>query len=213
MARHSNKTPRDDEYVAAYLSAHSQIKAAEMCGVSRETIARAVRRAGIVLDGRKHNNGQQNGMMKASDEQIIQDAKTMSCYEIAIKYGMSEERVFRRARKLGIPIVCKFTGGHFRRRAVRYGCKEFDESITIKALMERDGGICQICGLPVDTNDVENGHARRMYPSIDHIIPLSKGGSHTWDNVQLAHLRCNAGKCDRTSEDGVHGKNRKGVRT
>lgn len=35
--------------------------------------------------------------------------------------------------------------------------------------------------------------------TLDHIIPLSKGGTHTWDNVQLAHMSCNAGKCDRLS--------------
>lgn len=33
--------------------------------------------------------------------------------------------------------------------------------------------------------------------SIDHIRPLSKGGTHTWDNVQLAHLKCNIKKGNR----------------
>jgi len=31
--------------------------------------------------------------------------------------------------------------------------------------------------------------------SIDHIIPLSRGGTHEPDNVQLAHFICNSIKC------------------
>lgn len=34
------------------------------------------------------------------------------------------------------------------------------------------------------------------YPSIDHVIPISKGGTHTWDNVRLAHHHCNSIKKD-----------------
>jgi 5-methylcytosine-specific restriction endonuclease McrA len=33
-------------------------------------------------------------------------------------------------------------------------------------------------------------------PTVDHIIPLAKGGTHTWDNVQLAHWSCNSDKRD-----------------
>ena len=34
----------------------------------------------------------------------------------------------------------------------------------------------------------------KKYPSIDHVIPLSKGGTHSWDNVKLAHFSCNSAK-------------------
>jgi 5-methylcytosine-specific restriction endonuclease McrA len=33
-----------------------------------------------------------------------------------------------------------------------------------------------------------------MSPSLDHILPLSKGGTHEPRNVQLAHLGCNVRK-------------------
>ena len=33
-----------------------------------------------------------------------------------------------------------------------------------------------------------------MSASLDHIVPLSRGGTHTLDNVQLAHLACNERK-------------------
>ena len=195
---HINKTPRDGEYVAAYLKYKSQNKAARECGASRETIARAVRRAGISLQG-QHSAGNYGGgdAPKITDAELIEESKTMNCREIAQLHGMSEERVWRRAKRLGLDVSSRGAGGKWRRRADRYGCAEFDETITLKDLIKRDGGICQICGKPTDANDIKAGHIGKAYPTLDHIIPLSKGGSHTWDNVQLAHMSCNAGKCDR----------------
>jgi 5-methylcytosine-specific restriction endonuclease McrA len=32
---------------------------------------------------------------------------------------------------------------------------------------------------------------------MDHAFPLGKGGTHTWDNIQLSHLICNLRKGDR----------------
>ena len=68
-----------------------------------------------------------------------------------------------------------------------------DHSITIDKLYERDRGICGICGKPVDMSADSNSNE---YGSIDHIVPLAKGGKHTWDNVQLAHRSCNSEKRD-----------------
>lgn len=43
------------------------------------------------------------------------------------------------------------------------------------------------------------------YPSIDHIIPISKGGAHTWENVQVAHFECNPNKRDYIGEEWHNG--------
>jgi len=73
-----------------------------------------------------------------------------------------------------------------------------DWNITLKKLAKRDGDKCWICGGYVDWNDyVMRGDtfiAGNQYPSIDHIIPLSKNGMHSWDNVALAHRICNSKK-------------------
>lgn len=70
------------------------------------------------------------------------------------------------------------------------------EQIDLKELFKRDKGVCHICGGVCDYNDFVLKDGAKVvggnYPSIDHIVPLSIGGSHTWDNVGLAHMRCNA---------------------
>ena len=72
-----------------------------------------------------------------------------------------------------------------------------DKDISLEKLFARDKGVCQICGELCDYNDCytnENGTfiAGDMYPSRDHIIPLKQGGKHSWDNIRLAHRRCNS---------------------
>lgn len=78
--------------------------------------------------------------------------------------------------------------------AAQYRAKKlsaFISTVNRKDIFERDGYICQLCGtgvLPFVP------HQHPMYPTIDHIIPLSKGGTHEPSNVQTAHLGCNASK-------------------
>jgi 5-methylcytosine-specific restriction endonuclease McrA len=189
-----SKTPRDDEYIEAYYKTQSTVKAAKLCGVSRETIARACRRANIELNG----NGRNQSQTKITDKELIREAKSLNCVEIARKYNMSAERVYRRARKLGLNVNSVGGGGHYRRRQSNIGkTSEYDEGITLKKVRAKYHDVCQICGLMVDDTAIENGHIKRLYPTIDHIIPLSKGGTHTWENVRLAHMSCNAGKRDK----------------
>ncbi len=55
--------------------------------------------------------------------------------------------------------------------------------LSRRAVFARDQGKCQYCG--------------RSAESIDHVIPRSKGGAHTWDNVVACCRRCNTYKGDR----------------
>lgn len=79
--------------------------------------------------------------------------------------------------------------------------KVIDKDISLKKLSERDHNQCQICGLFVNWDDFEKTATTKicgnMYPSIDHIVPISLGGLHSWDNVQLAHRRCNSRKSNK----------------
>ena len=84
------------------------------------------------------------------------------------------------------------------RRKKRYKGITIDSDISLFKLAERDHNQCQICGLFVDWNDyikTENTTiCGDMYPSIDHVRPISLGGLHSWNNVQLAHRGCNSKK-------------------
>lgn len=76
-----------------------------------------------------------------------------------------------------------------------------DYDISLDKLINRDNSVCKLCCKPIDKNDYSldadgNFIVGPDYPSIDHIVPLSKGGKHSWDNVQLAHHRCNTLKND-----------------
>lgn len=86
----------------------------------------------------------------------------------------------------------------------KYAAIMVDADISLRKLACRDGDQCQICGLFVDWHDAEEVDGTvicgGMYPSIDHIKPISRGGLHAWDNVQLAHRKCNSYKCDRYEE-------------
>lgn len=92
------------------------------------------------------------------------------------------------------------TGGSYRTRCKKYGV-EYDPSVTRKKLIERDNNICQICGEPCDSTDKRWGHFGPLTPTVDHIVAITNGGGHTWDNVQLAHAICNFIKHDLTEEE------------
>lgn len=81
-----------------------------------------------------------------------------------------------------------------RRRARLLGA--FVEDVNIDVLWERDAGICGICSESVDR---ELSWPGRMVATIDHVIPLARGGEHSYANAQLAHMGCNARKGDRVA--------------
>lgn len=79
---------------------------------------------------------------------------------------------------------------HQARRALTKGAPEV-EVFTSREVYERDQWRCGICAEVVDeTLSWPDPHS----PSLDHVVPLSKGGTHTLDNVQCAHLVCNLQK-------------------
>jgi len=55
-------------------------------------------------------------------------------------------------------------------------------ALNRRAVFARDDHRCQYCGVAAE--------------NIDHVIPRSRGGSHTWENVVAACRRCNTRKED-----------------
>ncbi|MHA6796013.1 HNH endonuclease [Pseudonocardia bannensis] len=59
--------------------------------------------------------------------------------------------------------------------------------MTRAGVLRRDGRRCAYCSKRADT--------------IDHVVPRSRGGTHTWDNCVAACRACNSRKADRLIEE------------
>lgn len=80
-----------------------------------------------------------------------------------------------------------------RRNALKRGANKV-ESVSYDTVYQRDKGICYLCGglcsYEYNNKDVYSG-------TLDHVIPMYFGGDHTYNNIRLAHLTCNAKKSNK----------------
>jgi 5-methylcytosine-specific restriction endonuclease McrA len=60
-------------------------------------------------------------------------------------------------------------------------------ALNRRAVFARDGHRCQYCGASAE--------------NIDHVIPRSRGGLHSWENVVASCRPCNARKRDHLLEE------------
>ena len=96
----------------------------------------------------------------------------------------ASEVVHAESLAIAVPVVVRLT------RFVRVPYPA-QVPLSRRAVFTRDGQPCVYCG----------GSAT----SIDHVVPRSRGGTHTWDNVVAACRRCNHTKADRSlAELGWH---------
>lgn len=138
----------------------------------------------------RHSNGVQVGMRFCKCGQLLRAG-----HILCDKCGKEHKRLQRRRQDKRKEII--------RRKR----CKGGDWSINLEELFERDHGLCYLCQKNCDWSDYEIREgafiAGNNYPSIDHVIPLAKGGKHEWSNVRLACRLCNSLKRDKP----VGGKN------
>jgi len=66
------------------------------------------------------------------------------------------------------------------------------ERISPQVVFERDGWTCQWCRQPTPASLIRTTSLSR--PTIDHVVPLSKGGTHLYSNVQCLCFSCNSRK-------------------
>jgi hypothetical protein len=76
----------------------------------------------------------------------------------------------------------KFLARNAKRRALKQQTRV--EDIDFKQVLKDSKGLCGICRKPLDLFGID----------FDHIVPLSKGGTHTRANIQATHARCNRSK-------------------
>jgi len=85
---------------------------------------------------------------------------------------------------------------HARRKARIRGAMRSDRGISHRALHEIFNGTCALCNHKTQPPEIWDGWDGKTWmpfaPTVDHIIPVARAGTHTWDNVQLAHALCNS---------------------
>lgn len=83
---------------------------------------------------------------------------------------------------------------HRRREAAGRTLSGKRSAVRLEELARRDGYRCHICGRKVNMSlQVPD----LLAPTRDHIVPLSQGGTHTPENVSLAHFGCNVSRGNR----------------
>lgn len=144
------------------------------------------RKCSVPLCGKKHHA--KNFCQKHYDEFLKRDRK-------------QEHKEYNRTRRVKALKVVEKTRvsetikqeGRSARNAL-YRARKYSveaERIYKKDVFDECNWKCGICGLPVDKF---LKYPNKLSASLDHIIPLAKGGKHVRKNVQLAHLLCNMKK-------------------
>jgi 5-methylcytosine-specific restriction endonuclease McrA len=98
----------------------------------------------------------------------------------AVSVELGDELLHSERRVVAVPTVVRLT------RYVRVPYRP-SVPLTRRAVFARDGGRCVYCSAPAT--------------SLDHVVPKSRGGQHSWDNVVSACGRCNHAKADRAIAD------------
>ena len=81
-----------------------------------------------------------------------------------------------------------------RKKSVKRQGAKTQQTIVHEVIAERDNYICHLCNEPVDMSLPRRSH---YGATLDHVIPIAKGGLDSEDNVKLAHWICNVRKSDK----------------
>ena len=66
---------------------------------------------------------------------------------------------------------------------------EASELVQYGVVAARDNNRCHLC-----FGEVAGRWPAPLSGTLDHVFPVSRGGKHTYDNIKLAHFRCNSAK-------------------
>lgn len=155
-----------------------------VCGLPFEPSAKAYRSCSQSCANKKARNIQ--------IKNIKRNPKLMDCESCGMPFEYAE---YAGSFKRKYCDVCgpRLERDRLRRRRKITRNKAIEKIVDVH-IYARDNWVCQICGEHV------NEHIEwpdPMSSSLDHIIPISKGGEHIKVNVQLAHLGCNSRKWNR----------------
>ena len=143
-----------------------------------------------------HQQKAENSFRKASNKQCMACIEKVRCAQRADPEGEKArrklyrdrhpERVKAQVTKWRKANPTKIRGYERAQRKKNPAAARYRERVRSKRWREgiynRDEGRCGICGKRVPFNQM----------TLDHIVPRSKGGKNTRENLRLAHMMCNA---------------------
>lgn len=119
-------------------------------------------------------------------EPTIASDRVIYCSKSCADYKLKRDA---RARGYKAPLTdARRNSAHRRRVRLRGG--RTGREVVRDEILKRDAGRCGICGDPITAD--EWPHPLSL--TLDHIIPIHRGGIHDPLNVQAAHSRCNSSK-------------------
>lgn len=193
-------TEEAKQAVELYLQGLEQTEIAKQLGCTVNDVGNTVKLYGVTDKTRKYRASKQ-----ANQKRINETSKNVSENLTIRGWELLEDW---RGRRFSYSVREVSTGKVFTRtghtllmrkrirkedRITKYNAF-VDKGINIEKLIQRDGSKCYLCGKETNFSDDRWGWYGPDYPTIDHVIPLSKGGKHSWNNVKVCCGRCNVKK-------------------
>jgi hypothetical protein len=88
----------------------------------------------------------------------------------------------------------KYKRARYRIKTVKRQGAQFGMRISVDQIAERDNYVCHLCD---DFVDMALPRTLGLGATVDHLLPISKGGLDIMENVKLAHWSCNRRKGNR----------------
>jgi 5-methylcytosine-specific restriction endonuclease McrA len=104
---------------------------------------------------------------------------------LLVKGAAVIEEAHDRLVHAGIKLPCVIRLRQYRRLPGRV------QALKRRNILMRDGNTCQYCGQKFTSGELE----------LEHVIPRSRGGKSTWENLVAACRDCNKRKADRTPDE------------
>lgn len=199
------------DYISGYTHSDGMVTVrCRDCGRTFEITCQRIRKGQARCDLCEADRLNEQKLRRAEEKRAQEEAEKAEreAERLRKKQAQEAERQAKRNRickECGTPFVsshevycsdrCRRKAGNRQREARRRGYKS---AIPLALLYKRDNGVCYICGCQCSYKDYsivdEAFIVGPTYPTVEHVIPLSKGGPDSWDNVRLACHRCNTKK-------------------
>lgn len=186
--------------VELYLQGLEQAEIAKKLGCTVNDVGNIVKSYGVTDKSRKYRASKQANQKRIDKtSRIVSDNLAIRGWELLedwrgkrFSYSVREVSTGKVFIRTGHTLLMR---KRIRKedRIIKYNAF-VDKGITIEKLIQRDGSKCYLCGKETNFSDDRWGWYGPNYPTIDHVIPLSKGGKHSWNNVKVCCGRCNAEK-------------------